>query len=117
VSLVGKARLAQRTPRTELACARALLDALEAVLDAEHEEQTRCDVAAQVADQLARVANTLKQWKSERPAEESLSLDGAFELSSAGSGAESEGNKQQVGDATGPRERTERGREQTQAAL
>jgi hypothetical protein len=33
----GKARAAQRALRTELACARALLDELEAVLDAEND--------------------------------------------------------------------------------
>ena len=59
----GKMRVAQRPARTELACARALLDALEALLDAEHEDRTRCDVVVQVADQLARVASTLRLWK------------------------------------------------------
>jgi hypothetical protein len=57
-----RARLALSTVRTELACARALLDELETVLHAESEERTRDDVFIQVADQLARMANTMKQW-------------------------------------------------------
>jgi hypothetical protein len=62
----GKSPAAQRALRTELACARALLDALEAVLDAESEEQTQCGVALQMAEQFVRVANTMSQWKAER---------------------------------------------------
>lgn len=65
-SFRGDAGLAQRTVRTELACARALLDELETVLDAQNEEQTRSDVVLQVADQLARVASTLKQSGTRR---------------------------------------------------
>lgn len=52
--------LALRALRTELACARALLDALETLLDRENEERTRGDVVVQVADYLASVASTLK---------------------------------------------------------
>ncbi len=61
------ARPAPRTVSTELACARALLDALEAVLDAESEERIAFDVVVQVADQLARLAGSMKRWESERP--------------------------------------------------
>jgi hypothetical protein len=68
VSLVGTPRTAQRALRTELACARALLDALEAVLDAETREQVRADVVVQMADQLARMANAIKRWNA-RPSE------------------------------------------------
>jgi ribosome-associated translation inhibitor RaiA len=49
---------ARRALRMEIACARALLDELEATLDAE--EDVRCDVSAQAADQLTRLANTMK---------------------------------------------------------
>jgi hypothetical protein len=53
---------AQRALRTELACARALLDALETALDAETEERTKCGVALQIAEQFVRVANTMTLW-------------------------------------------------------
>jgi hypothetical protein len=46
----------------ELSCARALLDALETVLDREHPERAPRDVIIQVAEQLARTAIALKQW-------------------------------------------------------
>jgi hypothetical protein len=45
--------------RTELACARALSDALEIILDAD-----RGDVIVQLADQLVRVASTMRQWEA-----------------------------------------------------
>ncbi len=51
-----------RAVSTELACARALLDALEALLRSEEVEPTRCDVVVQLADQLTRVATTMKEW-------------------------------------------------------
>ncbi|MGA7119358.1 MAG: hypothetical protein WBY94_04630 [Polyangiaceae bacterium] len=54
--------LPPRTVSTELACARALLDALESILRSGEFEPTRCDVVVQVADQLARVATTMKEW-------------------------------------------------------
>jgi hypothetical protein len=69
MNLEGRARLAPRAVRTELACARALLDELETVLDAESEERTRGDVVIQVADQLTRMASTMKQWKDSEAAE------------------------------------------------
>jgi hypothetical protein len=47
------------------------LDTLEALLGAEHEDGIRCDVLLQVADQLRRAADTLRQWAAERPGEES----------------------------------------------
>ncbi len=59
MSLAGARRAAQRALRTELACARALLDELEAVLDAENEERTQNCVVIQMADQFARVAHTM----------------------------------------------------------
>ncbi len=49
---------ARRALRTELACARALLDELEAALDAG--DELHCDVSVQAADQLVRVASTMK---------------------------------------------------------
>ncbi|HXN34318.1 MAG TPA: hypothetical protein VN894_20795 [Polyangiaceae bacterium] len=54
--------LPPRAVSTELACARALLDALEALLRSGDAEPTRCDVVVQLADQLARVATTMKEW-------------------------------------------------------
>ena len=60
VNVDGRSRRTACTVRTELACARALLDELETVLDMRSEEQTQRDVVLQVADQLARVASTLK---------------------------------------------------------
>jgi hypothetical protein len=66
VNLNGKSREEHRALRIELACARALLDALEAVLDAEIEARTQCGVVLQIADQFARVANTMRHWKTER---------------------------------------------------
>lgn len=59
--------MARRAPRhvlTALACARALLDELETVLD---DERTRSDVVIQVAEQLARLANMMNQWKAAAP--------------------------------------------------
>jgi hypothetical protein len=50
----------------ELACARALLDELETVLEREHQEQARSDVMVQVAEQLERTAATMKQWVRDR---------------------------------------------------
>jgi len=55
---------AQRAARTELACARALLDALEAMLDAENEERAQCGVALQMAEQFIRLANALSHWEA-----------------------------------------------------
>ncbi|HSY23501.1 MAG TPA: hypothetical protein VK841_15350 [Polyangiaceae bacterium] len=49
---------ASRALRMEIACARTLLDELEAALDAE--EEVRSHVSAQTADQLTRLANTMK---------------------------------------------------------
>jgi hypothetical protein len=84
-------------PRTELACARALLDALEALLDAEHEEEsTQCDVVVQVADQLARAATIMKQWTEERSREESSMprpYVRALEVARRSPGAETERKK------------------------
>jgi hypothetical protein len=54
--------LPPRAVSTGLACARALLDALETLLRSGDVEPTRCDVVVQVADQLARVATTMKEW-------------------------------------------------------
>ncbi|MDP9002956.1 MAG: hypothetical protein M3O46_22930 [Myxococcota bacterium] len=65
-NLAGEARPSHRIARTEVACARALLDQLETMLDTQNEEQTRCDVVLQVADQLARVASTMKQSGARR---------------------------------------------------
>jgi hypothetical protein len=63
------ARLEQwscRAPRnllTALACARALLDALETVIDAGDDEATR-DIVIQVAEHLALLASTMTLWKA-----------------------------------------------------
>ena len=59
-------RPAPRMVSTELACARALLDALEVLIDAESEEGIAFDLVVQVADQLARLSGTMKRWESER---------------------------------------------------
>jgi hypothetical protein len=64
VSRDGKSPPAQRAARTELACARALLDALEAMLDAENEERAQCGVALQMAEQFIRLANALSHWEA-----------------------------------------------------
>jgi|HubBroStandDraft_1064217.scaffolds.fasta_scaffold650942_1 hypothetical protein len=54
--------LAARGPlRREIACARALLDELEAVLAEEAEEDVLRDVLAQTLDELARVASMMRQ--------------------------------------------------------
>ncbi len=58
----GREFLGPRAVSTEVACARALLDALETLLLAENIEPNRCDVIVQIADQLARVATTMRQW-------------------------------------------------------
>jgi hypothetical protein len=68
--LAGPARLAQRGLRTDVACARALLDALEAVLDAESDEGTQRDVIVQMAGQLTRVASRMEAWKAVRAQDE-----------------------------------------------
>lgn len=64
--------------RTELACTRALLDELETVLDAGREGRTVGDVLVQVADQLVRMASTMKEWQDagslERRRDESLKI-------------------------------------------
>ncbi|MGO8996523.1 MAG: hypothetical protein ACLQVI_24680 [Polyangiaceae bacterium] len=48
--------------RTELACARALLDELEARLASENAKGGSRELAAQAAEELMRVARTMKQW-------------------------------------------------------
>jgi len=45
-----------RDVRVEVACARTLLDELEAVLDGKDDGRARHEVVAQVADQLTRIA-------------------------------------------------------------
>lgn len=62
MAVTGKSSVAQRTRRTEVACARALLDELEVALDAETDARTQGDVVVQIADQLACLAKTMKQW-------------------------------------------------------
>jgi hypothetical protein len=53
--------LAARGPlRREIACARALLDELEAVLAEEAEESVLCDVLAQAVDELSRIAAMMR---------------------------------------------------------
>jgi hypothetical protein len=69
VHLEGKTVLVPRTVWTELACVRAVLDKLEAVLDSDSEEQVRCDVIGQLADELERLARTMTRWEAERRAE------------------------------------------------
>lgn len=63
VSIEAAAGLAHRTMRIELACARALLDAIEIVLNAPSTARSRSDVVAQIADQLSRVALTIRRWQ------------------------------------------------------
>jgi hypothetical protein len=60
------ADLGARTLRGELACARTLLDELVTVLEARNDERTRCDVVEQVAEQLDRVAETMRSWAKAR---------------------------------------------------
>jgi hypothetical protein len=74
VRLAGRADALSRGVMTEVACARALLDELETVLDADHEGHAGCDVVAQVADQLTRLASTMKHWKAERSRQPSLAV-------------------------------------------
>jgi hypothetical protein len=66
VSIDAHAGLAHRTMRIELACARALLDAIEMVLSAPSTARSRSDVVAQIADQLSRVAITIQRWQDEQ---------------------------------------------------
>ncbi len=68
--LAGTVRLAQRGLRTDVACARALLDALEAVLDADSDERTQRDVIVQMAGQLTRVASRMEAWNAGRAEDE-----------------------------------------------
>jgi hypothetical protein len=56
------ARPEPRAVRAELACARTLLDELVTVLEARHDERMRCDMVEQVAEQLDRVADTMRSW-------------------------------------------------------
>jgi hypothetical protein len=63
------ARHVPRRLRTELACARALLDALETLFAVEREDLARLDVVVQLADQLARLASTIKQREGVPPCE------------------------------------------------
>jgi hypothetical protein len=56
-------RRAPRNLLTALACARALLDALETVIDAGDNEATR-DIVIQVSEHLARLASTMALWKA-----------------------------------------------------
>jgi hypothetical protein len=65
-NLEGEAPLKPRAVRAELACARALLDELATVLEARNEERARYDMANQVADQLERVADTIRRWATAR---------------------------------------------------
>jgi hypothetical protein len=57
----GNTALVPRTVWTEVTCARELLDKLEIELDTHGEEQIRFDVVIQLADELARLASTMKQ--------------------------------------------------------
>lgn len=54
--------LSPLTVRTELACARALLDELEAQLASGNANGGSRDLASQAADELMRVARTMKRW-------------------------------------------------------
>jgi hypothetical protein len=47
-----------------VACARALLDELEVALDSETDDRTRGDVVVHIADQLASLSKTMKQWRT-----------------------------------------------------
>jgi hypothetical protein len=54
--------LSPRAVRTELACARALLDELEARFALGNAGAGSRNLAAQAADELTRVARTMKGW-------------------------------------------------------
>jgi predicted S18 family serine protease len=56
--------LSPLTVRTELACARTLLDELEARLASGNAHGGSRDLASQAADELMRVARTMKLWAS-----------------------------------------------------
>ncbi len=62
MTLESRDPLSARAVRTELACARALLDELEARFAAGNVSAGSRDLAAQAADELARVARTMKGW-------------------------------------------------------
>ena len=57
-------RRAPREVLTALACARALLDELETVVDAGSDERTRLDVVSQVAEYLRQLASTMTRWQT-----------------------------------------------------
>jgi hypothetical protein len=63
VSIEAAPGIAHRTMRIELACARALLDAIEIILNVPSSARSRSDVVAQIADQLSRVAIIIQQWQ------------------------------------------------------
>ncbi len=54
--------LSPRAVRTELACARALLDELEARFASGNAAAVSRDLAAQAAEELTRVARMMKGW-------------------------------------------------------
>jgi hypothetical protein len=55
-------RAAPHQVLTALACARALLDELETVIERAADEQARSGVVAQLAEHLVRLAGTMTQW-------------------------------------------------------
>ena len=57
-------RRAPREVLTALACARALLDELETVVDAGSDERTRADLVNQVAEYLRQLASTMTRWQT-----------------------------------------------------
>jgi hypothetical protein len=64
---VDESELQRRAPRdvlTALACARALLDELETLVDAGSDERTRSDLVNQVAEYLRQLASTMTRWQT-----------------------------------------------------
>jgi hypothetical protein len=85
VNVAGKSDLTRRIRRIELACARALLDELEAALDAKTDDRTPGDFVVQSADQLARLATTMKlSSPPDRKEPRGLRHEDAFESRSPG---------------------------------
>lgn len=64
-----KGQLTRRTVRSEVACARAMLDELESLVG-ETDNGVRSDVVVQTADELCRVANVMKTWAERRASED-----------------------------------------------
>jgi thymidylate synthase ThyX len=62
MNIESRPALSPLAVRTELGCARALLDELEARLASGNANGECRDLAAQAADELMRVARTMARW-------------------------------------------------------